>query len=457
MITAEAAKQQTPTSQGQIQGSRSIFKALIGRSGTLAINTATGILTARALRPDGRGELAAMILWPIFLSGAFTLGLPNSLLYTLRIKRLPEAILVSTAMLIALLLSVITCILGFFLLPHWLVHYPAEVVRTAQWFMISTPATILLLVGRAAWEARGRFGTSAAALLTPSIVTLTGLILLLVTHHLTAITGAWTYVLAGIAPLVWIVVSLRSDFVLRWREMRGAASDLMSYGLRSYGIDLCGSLSQYVDQALVLGMLMPSQMGTYTVALSLSRMVNVIFTSVASVVFPKAMDLDVAGGFRLAIRAVLGSFAIAIPAAAVLAVGSSFALRLLYGPEYAVASGLLQVLLLEAIVSGAVNILSQPFMAQGKPGTVTILQVVGLATTVPLILVLVPRMGPEGACVSLLISACLRVVLLRYCYGKVAGQGVSLSRQSWEEAKYMRRSAVAFVRGKLHPSTAETR
>jgi len=457
MITADASKQGQKTPSREIKGSRSIFKALLGRSGTLVINTVTGIITARALRPDGRGELAAMILWPVFLSGAFTLGLPNSLLYTLRIKSRAEDVLVSTAMLIALLLSIITAVLGFFFIPHWLVHYPADVVRTAQWFMVTTPATILLLVGRASWEARGRFGTSAAALLTPPIVTLVGLLGLLATHHLTAITGACTYVLSGIAPLVWIVVSLRSEFVLRWKEMRGAAQDLMSYGLRSYGIDLCGSLSQYVDQALVLGMLMPGQMGTYTVALSLSRMINVVFTSVASVVFPKAMDLDAAGGFRLAMRAVIGSLAIAIPAAAVLALGSSLALRLLYGREYAIASGLLQILLLEALVSGAVSVMSQPFMAQGRPGTVTILQVVGLAASVPMIFVLVPRMGPEGACVALLISACLRMVLLRYCYGRLLHQKIPLTRQAWEEGNHLARMVANFLRTKFVASPAEIR
>jgi hypothetical protein len=39
----------------------------------VAINAATGILTARALQPAGRGELAAMILWPVFLASALTL------------------------------------------------------------------------------------------------------------------------------------------------------------------------------------------------------------------------------------------------------------------------------------------------------------------------------------------------------------------------------------------------
>ena len=43
----------------------------------IGINAATGIITARALLPAGRGELAAMILWPVFLANIFDLRIPE--------------------------------------------------------------------------------------------------------------------------------------------------------------------------------------------------------------------------------------------------------------------------------------------------------------------------------------------------------------------------------------------
>ena len=53
----------------------------------LGINAGTGIITARLLGPSGRGELAAMIMWPQFLAYCLTLGVPSALLYNL--KRYP--------------------------------------------------------------------------------------------------------------------------------------------------------------------------------------------------------------------------------------------------------------------------------------------------------------------------------------------------------------------------------
>ncbi len=416
--TANEEPAAVPTRTGQ-SGLASTLKVLIGRSGTIALTICTGILTARALKPQGRGELAAMILWPIFLSQAFTLGLPSSLLYSLCLKRFKDRSLIGTAMLLGLLLSGITTILGVVLLPLWLVHYPAEDVRMAQWFMISTPATILLLIGRSALEARGRFGTSSFLYISAPIFNVIGLLGLLFSHSFTPIAAAWVYVLSGIPPLAIILANLWFDLVPVWQDVPKAVGGLLSYGLRSYGIDLCGSLSQYVDQALVLKLLMPAEMGSYVVALSLSRIINVVFTSVTAVLFPRAVNQDLLSNLRLSVRSLIASLMVAIPASTCLVLFAGFALRLLYGKEYAVATGLLKILILEAIISGSVTVMSQLFMAIGRPGTVTLLQVAGLVTAIPLMTVLVPRWGAEGAGVALVISAVLRSFLLWLSYRRI--------------------------------------
>ena len=60
------------------------------------------------------------------------------------------------------------------------------------------------------------------------------------------------------------------------------------------------------------------------------------------------------------------------------------------------------------ILAGATQVMSQAFMALSRPGVITALQAIGLLLTVPLMLVLVPRFGIEGAALSLLLSTCAR-------------------------------------------------
>jgi O-antigen/teichoic acid export membrane protein len=427
-------------------GFASTIKVLIGRSGVVALTMCTGILTARALKPQGRGELAAMILWPVFLAQAFTLGLPSALLYSLCRKKGEDRSLIGTAMLLGLILSAITTIAGVLLLPHWLGNYPPEDVRMAQWFMISTPATILLLIGRSALEARGQFGTSSFLYLSAPLFAVLGLIVLLIAGVFTPISAAWVYVLSGVPPLIVILHGLWKDLMPRRGHIASVVRELLSYGIRSYGIDLCGSLAQYVDQALVLKLLMPAEMGSYVVALSLSRTINVIFTSVTAVLLPRAVNQDLATNLRLSLRALVASLMLALPCSIVLLLGSGLALHVLYGKEYLVANGLLKILIFEAILSGAVTVMSQLFMAIGRPGTVTLLQVAGLATAIPFMMVLVPRFGSEGAGMALVISAILRSFLLWLSYRRILPAiEAPILQQVWDEVRHVGRSQAALL------------
>lgn len=50
----------------------------------MGITTLTSILTARVFGAEGKGELAAILFWPGFLTNLATLGLPTSLIYHIK-------------------------------------------------------------------------------------------------------------------------------------------------------------------------------------------------------------------------------------------------------------------------------------------------------------------------------------------------------------------------------------
>ena len=95
---------------------------------------------------------------------------------------------------------------GALVLPFWLSNYSPQVVRWSQWLMIFTVVSILMLVFRSAFEALGNFGTSAARGSWPQLQTMVALFLLWRFHHLTELTAALSYVLAGV-PVVTLDVS----------------------------------------------------------------------------------------------------------------------------------------------------------------------------------------------------------------------------------------------------------
>ena len=269
-----------------------------------------------------------------------------------------------------------------------------------------------MVIGRAALESQGNFTASNLSLIGPPLLTLAGLLLLLVTHTFTPVNAAWCYVLSGVPSLIWMASLLPSHGASAFPPSFQSARLLLSYGIRSYGIDLCGTLSLYVDQALVVRILRPSMMGTYVVALSLSRMLNVFHTAVVMVLFPRAVSRPPREVLEMTGRAVRMTTLLTTLCGAGIMLAGPRLLVFLYGPEYRGAAAILRILVVEVILAGATQVMSQAFMALSRPGVITALQAIGLLLTVPLMLVLVPRFGIEGA--ALLTAALhLRPVRLR--------------------------------------------
>src|SRR5206468_10352638 len=84
-------------------------------------------------------------------------------------------------------------------------------------------------------------------------------------------------------------------------------------------------------------------------------------------------------------------------------------LSLLYGREYRHATAILNILIIEMIITGSTLVLTPAFMALGRPGYVTFLQSSGLVLSIPLLLFLVPRWGVVGASYALLTAAVIRL------------------------------------------------
>ena len=400
------------TRKAQMSSVFAVVQSVAAKVMIIGINALTGIITARALRPAGRGELAAMILWPVFLASTLSLGVPSALTFQFRRNPGKQSQLMGAALLLAVLSGGTAALLGMWFMPAWIPQYQPRVVLFARIFLLSAPLTSLLVVGRAALESRGDFAASNKLLIWSPAMTLLWLVALLATHSMTPFSAALAYVPVGIVPLVWMTSRLVKMFRPTLASFRESARHLFAYGIRSYGIDLCGTMALYVDQALVVRLLEPNLMGTYVVALSLSRMLNAFHASVVMVLFPKAVSCLPEEVRHMTSRAMRMSTVLATLAGiGIVALGPQV-LSLLYGKEYRGANTVLRILVLEVVLSGATLVLSQAFMALGRPGIITALQVTGLALTVPLMFLLIPRFGIAGAGAALLCSTIARLIFV---------------------------------------------
>jgi O-antigen/teichoic acid export membrane protein len=392
----------------------SVFQTVVGGGLILLISASTGILTARALLPAGRGELAAINLWPYFLAYITSLGMPRALIYLLRSRKEESARLIPTGLIASMLLGCIAAVVSALLLPFWLHNYSHELIRAAQFCLVTTPAFGMIEAGRAVLEASGSFLASNIVRASQPAATLAMLLCLLAVHHLTPITAGFVYTFAAVPSLVIVLSQVRHLGIGRWRMDITSWRLLFSYGIRSYGVDILGALAFQLDQVLVIRMLAPAAMGIYGVTLSLSRMLSLFHVSVASVLFPQASGRtqdDIINMTEYSTRVstlITGGCSVAV------SLVGPFLLRVLYGREYSGASLTLDLLLVEVTLSGAVYVLSQAYMAVGRPGIVTTMQAIGLSLSIPMMILLIPRWGINGAAAALLASTLARCLFVYF-------------------------------------------
>ena len=136
--------------------------------------------------------------------------------------------------------------------------------------------------------------SNAIQILTP-LATLVVLLALMAGHSMNSYTAAAAYIVASL-PAFWLMLyRVRRKGLRATRPRIAAMKQILQYGIRSYGIDVLGTLALQVDQVLVVSLLSAGAMGSYVVVLSISRMLNVFQTSVVMVLFPKAAGLNKSG------------------------------------------------------------------------------------------------------------------------------------------------------------------
>ena len=190
---------------------------------------------------------------------------------------------------------------------------------------------------------------------------------------------------------------------------------LLSYGLRAWGTDLLGTISNQIDRVLVIGLLPPEAMGLYVVSQAAAGVLNAIPSGVVPVIMPKAADQSAEGSIALTARAARLTGLVLFVAALPLLFFGTYLLRLIYGPRFLIAGPVFRYLVIEAIFDGLTSVLAQAFLAAGQPGVMTFVQGCGLLTAIPLLSWLIPLYGIKGAGLALMLSTICRFIFVITC------------------------------------------
>jgi O-antigen/teichoic acid export membrane protein len=382
----------------------------------LFVNVLTGVVAARFLGPQGRGEFAAITLWPQLLGYAFAFALPSAVLY--HAKKNPEnrRAIAGMALVLSAIGGSLAFIVGESLMPLLLRNAEPDVLRYAHWMMLFAPAATVSTVLTAMLQLEGRFTFYNRIRYLPLLLTLGCLLALAVTRRLTPLSAAVAYFLPGVPIFLWLAWWAARHIRPSIAGALGSIRPLVSYGARAYGGEAAGTLLTYLDKVFLVNLLSPASYGVYVVIFNLSRVITMLSSAAAPVLLPKSAGRSIDDVTAMTGRVLSIATPLLLVPAVGFALGGRLVLRLLYGADFAFGYWALGCLIVEAVLSSVTYVLTQPYLALNRPGVITIIQSTSLPVLALAMWLLAPRWGINGAAVGLLATTLYRAAATYLSY-----------------------------------------
>jgi O-antigen/teichoic acid export membrane protein len=384
-----------------------------GLAGQIAV-LVSGVLAARLLGPEDRGNLALIALIPIALSQLGNLGLPLALTYefsrneaTARgaLGNLVRPALVLTATLVAVHAVIVLALAA---------HRGMEFQIAAAISLLVIPADTAQLFGLAILQGRRDFTAFNVLRLAPaamySAFAIGAFLVGASNLPLFALLFAGSYAIVG---TVTLIIGLRRSPPQRDRTDAPRAMALFRFGIRG----LFGSVSPLetlrLDQAIIGLFLSPAALGLYVVGVAFTNLPRFVAQSIGVVAYPHVTaqhDTALArrSMWRFLIVSVIVSAAVIVP----LEVLAGWVVPIFFGVAFAPAVPIMQILLVSSLFLSARRVLTDTSRGTGQPGIGTAAEIAAWISLVPGVALLAPLFGATGVALAFTISAAVSLVAL---------------------------------------------
>ena len=388
--------------------------------GALVANLVSGIVIARGLGADGRGEAVAIAMLAQNVGLMFSLGAGKAVAYRFALDARDGGRLVTAWLVILTPLAVLGILAGQLALPVLFDAQSADAVTVARLYLL----TIVLVL----------WGQLVTGLLLGAEHYLWANVLRVAQPALTAAThlALWALdalsvesALVGSAAASALVQAAGMQRVLRTthglgRFDRGLARETAWYGFRGQGALLANAFNQRLDLLIMPAFLASASIGLYSIAANVSLVVYGLASAFGALLLPAAVRRAERGP-ETVVRSLQAAGLVAVVLALALALVARPALELVYGDEFGSAAPTLRLLLPGTALLALASILIAGLYAANRPTVATVVQAVGLVVTVVGLLLFLRDGGTTAA--AIVSSAAYSAVFLGalVAYKRVAG------------------------------------
>lgn len=372
----------------------------------------TGILTARLLGPTGRGELAAVLLWPTILSNLGLMGCNWALAREVARAPEPESDWVVAGIALGMVMAMVFLVAGHFLVPLLLIgdkSYLVPIARLCLWLIPLDICSQMLLAaehGRMRWR---RF----------NLLRLSFFVFYLLLVALIAGTRRrqvrWFVVAFLASHLVALVIRFwiqRRSFATGRMEL-SKCQHLLRSGIPYLGATVSNLVSLQFDIILVVSLFDTRAAGIYVVASALADGQSALGEALGLTAFGVLSNESNAASREKTITEMFRHSALISSGAGIaLACLIPFLVVPLFGAQFAQAVRPAVVLAVAASLAASANILNQALRGAGRPHAGLVSQLAGTAILALAALLLFRRFGLLGVALAVWISAVAQLLVL---------------------------------------------
>ncbi len=373
----------------------------------------SGILTARLLGPEDRGNLALLILIPVAISQLGSLGVPLAVTYEFSrdveiargtLRNIARPVILWTAVLVLIHAAILTALAS---------GRDADVRTAALFTLLIVPADTAQLYGLAVLQGRRDYRVFNALRLLPAVAFSAFAIFAFITGAQSLPQFALWYAGSYLAA-----AAIALSIALRRAPPRivvgaPAASAMLRFGLRG----LLGTVSPLetlrLDQAIVGLFLSPAALGLYVVGVSFTNLPRFVAQGIGVVAYPHvAAQRDPSPAQRSMWRFFWLSVLVCTVVIVPLELVAGWLVPTFFGDAFAPAVGIMRILLISSLFLSTRRVLTDGSRGFGLPTAGTTAEVASWLALVPCILLLAPRLGASGVAVAFTISAAISLAVL---------------------------------------------
>jgi O-antigen/teichoic acid export membrane protein len=415
------------------QASGAATSSLVATALIQLLNVVTGVILARTLGPSGRGELAAVILWPTMLWTVGNVGVVDSVTFHSARRTAPERSIVSTSLAIAFVQSAILVVIGLVLVPLVLARQEASVIRDCMIFLASIPTSLVTLYLGSVLNGTHRFVAFNVVRATVFVGNAAGLVALAIASELTVTSAMFAYLASQVVTVLIAAILVLPSTGSPSRPEKPLARAMLAYGWRSQLSTISNLLNERVDQLVISIALAPASLGLYVVAWTMTSLSSMIGFSVTYAALPRVAQADSAAERQArAHEYVFLTFASTAVVTIPVFLLAPEILRIVFGSDFVGATDVTRVLLVASIALGTGRVLEAVLKGVNRPLHAGLAEGAGLTVTAVGLAALLPTLGLMGAAITSLAAYTVTAAVGLHLSNRALGTtGVELLGPRW--------------------------